>query len=291
MNEPAAYEKRRPITQMRSMDTTLPIRGVDAHAHVFTQALAFAGERRYTPQYDATLQDWRAVLDAQGVSHGVLVQPSFLGSDNSYLLEALMLAPERLRGVAVVDADVSQTQLQRMARLGVVGIRLNLMGKSLPDLGSEEWRPLLEQVAALGWHVELHRQIEDIPALVAALKPYGLKIVVDHFGRPHAAFGVAHPTFKALLALGGGDVWVKISGVYRLGGTDSENLAFAQAAIPLLIEHFGTERLMWGSDWPHTQFEDQVSYASQFELLAQLVPWPRQRQAILRDGAVALFGF
>jgi predicted TIM-barrel fold metal-dependent hydrolase len=84
---------------------------------------------------------------------------------------------------------------------------------------------------------------------------------------------------------------VKISGVYRLGGTDSENLAFAQAAIPLLIEHFGTERLMWGSDWPHTQFEDQVSYASQFELLAQLVPWPRQRQAILRDGAVALFGF
>ena len=273
------------------MDTTLPIRGVDAHAHVFTQALAFAGERRYTPQYDATLQDWRALLDAQGVSHGVLVQPSFLGSDNSYLLEALMLAPERLRGVAVVDPDVSHAQLQRMARLGVVGIRLNLMGKSLPDLGSAEWRPLLEQVAALGWHVELHRQIEDIPALVAALKPYGVKIVVDHFGRPHAAFGVTHPTFKGLLALGGGDVWVKISGVYRLGGTDTENLAFAQAAIPLLIEHFGTDRLMWGSDWPHTQFEDQVSYASQFDLLQQLVPWPRQRQAILRDGAMALFGF
>jgi predicted TIM-barrel fold metal-dependent hydrolase len=291
MTEPAAHDTRRLFTQTRSMDTTLPIRGVDAHAHVFTQALAFAGERRYTPQYDATLQDWRALLDAQGVSHGVLVQPSFLGSDNSYLLEALMLAPERLRGVAVVDPDVSHAQLQRMARLGVVGIRLNLVGKSLPDLGSAEWRPLLEQVAALGWHVELHRQIEDIPALVAALKPYGVKIVVDHFGRPRAAFGVTHPTFKALLALGGGDVWVKISGVYRLGGTDRENLAFAQAAIPLLIEHFGTDRLMWGSDWPHTQFEDQVSYASQFELLQQLVPWPRQRQAILRDGAVALFGF
>ncbi len=273
------------------MDTTLPIRGVDAHAHVFTQTLAFAGERRYTPQYDATLQDWRALLVTQGVSHGVLVQPSFLGSDNAYLLEALMLAPDRLRGVVVVDADVSHAQLERMARLGVVGIRLNLMGKSLPDLSSEDWRPLLEKIAALGWHVELHRQIEDIPALVAALKPYGVKIVVDHFGRPHAAFGVAHPTFKSLLALGGGDVWVKISGVYRLGGTDRENLAFAQAAIPLLIEHFGTDRLMWGSDWPHTQFEDQVSYASQFELLQQLVPWPRQRQAILRDGAAALFGF
>lgn len=273
------------------MDTTLPILGVDAHAHVFTQALAFAGARRYTPQYEATLQDWRALLDAQGVSHGVLVQPSFLGSDNSYLLEALLQAPERLRGVAVVEADVSQAQLQRMNRLGVVGIRLNLMGQSLPDLSSSEWRPLLERVAALGWHVELHRQIEDIPALVAALRPYGVKVVIDHFGRPHAAFGVGHPTFQRLLELGGGEVWVKISGVYRLGGTDRENLEFACAAVPLLIEHFGTQRLMWGSDWPHTQFEDQVSYAAQFELLHQLVPWPQQRQAILRDGAVALFGF
>lgn len=273
------------------MTTTLPILGVDTHAHVFLQALAFAGERRYTPQYDATLQAWRALLDSHGISHGVLVQPSFLGTDNSYLLEALMQAPERLRGVAVVDSDIGQAQLQRMARLGVVGIRLNLMGKSLPDLASDEWRPLLEQVAALGWHVELHRQIEDIPTLVAALLPYGVKVVIDHFGRPHAAFGVRHPTFKRLLELGGGNVWVKISGVYRLGGTDRENVEFARDAIPLLIEHFGTDRLMWGSDWPHTQFEDQVSYAAQFDLLQQLVPWPRQRQAILRDGAVALFGF
>jgi predicted TIM-barrel fold metal-dependent hydrolase len=273
------------------MDTTLPILGVDAHAHVFSQALAFAGERRYTPEYDASLQDWRTLLDAQGISHGVLVQPSFLGTDNSYLLEALAQAPERLRGVAVVDPDVSHAQLQRMARLGVVGIRLNLMGKSLPDLASAQWRPLLEQVAQLGWHVELHRQIEDIPALCAALQPYGLRVVIDHFGRPHAAFGVQHATFQNLLALGGGNVWVKISAVYRLGGTERENLEFARDAIPLLVEHYGTERLMWGSDWPHTQFEDRVSYATQFALLEQLVPREAQRQALLRDGAVALFGF
>lgn len=273
------------------MTTTLPILGVDAHAHVFLQALAFAGERRYTPQYDATLQAWRALLDAQGISHGVLVQPSFLGTDNSYLLEALTQAPERLRGVAVVEPGISLAQLERMGRLGVVGIRLNLMGKSLPDLRSAQWRPLIEQVAMLGWHVELHRQIEDIPALVAALRPYGVKVVIDHFGRPHAAFGVKHPTFERLLELGGGNVWVKVSGVYRLGGTERENVEFARDAMPLLMEHFGTDRLMWGSDWPHTQFEDQISYAGQFELLQQLVPCPLQRQAVLRDGAVALLGF
>ncbi|MDE1164818.1 MAG: amidohydrolase family protein [Pseudomonas sp.] len=269
-----------------------PFLGVDAHAHVFSRQLDLIEGRRYTPSYDATLAQWLHNLQGQGLSHGVLVQPSFLGTENSHLLQALAQAPDRLRGVAVVDTDTSTSQLKRMARLGVVGIRLNLMGKSLPDLGSAQWRPLLEQVAQLGWHVELHRQIEDIPSLCAALEPYGCKIAIDHFGRPHAGFGVQHRTFQDLLALGGqGHLWVKVSGVYRLGGTHQENLAFAHAAAPLLIEHFGTDHLVWGSDWPHTQHESSVEYSGQFALLQSMVPWPEQRQAILTEGARGLFGF
>lgn len=270
---------------------SLPITGVDGHAHVFDRSLALVEGRRYSPDYDARLQDWLAHLDAHGLSHGVLVQPSFLGTDNTHLLQALMLAPERLRGVAVVDANVSQSQLQRMSRLGVVGIRLNLMGQCLPDLSSPTWRPLFEEVAALGWHVELHRQVEDIPALCTALRPYGCKVVIDHFGRPHAGFGVAHSTYQRLLDLGVyRNLWVKVSGIYRLGGAPSENLAFATAAVPLLIEHFGTERLVWGSDWPHTQHESSVDFASQFALLDEIVPWPEQRRRLLCEGAQSLFG-
>jgi predicted TIM-barrel fold metal-dependent hydrolase len=269
-----------------------PILGIDAHAHVFSRQLELIEGRRYTPDYDATLAQWLQHLHTQGLSHGVLVQPSFLGSDNGHLLQALAQAPERLRGVAVVEPDISHAQLQDLARQGVVGIRLNLMGRSLPDLTSTRWRPLLSQVADLGLHVELHRQVEDIPSLCMALKTYGCKVVIDHFGRPHAGFGVQHRTFQALLALGAqGNIWVKVSGVYRLGGTHQENLAFAHAAAPLLIEHFGVDRLMWGSDWPHTQHEGSVDYAGQFALLESMVPWAEQRTAILCDGPRALFGF
>jgi len=270
----------------------LPILGIDAHAHVFGRQLDFVDGRRYTPDYDATLAQWLGHLREQGLSHGVLVQPSFLGTDNSHLLQALAAAPEQLRGVAVVAPDVSQSQLKRMARLGVCGIRLNLMGQALPDLASPTWAPLLETVAELGWHVELHRQIEDIPSLWAALQRYGCKVAIDHFGRPHAGFGASHATFQRLLELGDGKrTWVKLSGVYRLGGTHSENLSFAHDAVPLLIEHFGADRLMWGSDWPHTQHERQVNYAGEFELFQSLVPWAAQRRAILCDGPGKLFGF
>jgi len=279
-------------TSAMSATPRVPMLGVDAHAHVFDRSLAMVAERRYSPDYDATLAQWLGHLDRCGLSHGVLVQPSFLGTDNSHLLHALQAAPQRLRGVAVVEPTISATQLQRMARLGVVGIRLNLMGQALPDLTSPAWRPLLEQVAELGWHVELHRPIEDIPCLVNKLAVYGCKVVIDHFGRPRASFGAQHATFQDMLGLGAsGNVWVKVSGVYRLGGTHSENLSFARAAVPMLIEHFSCERLVWGSDWPHTQHEAEVDYAGQFALFEERVPWQAQRQTILCQGAQALFGF
>src|SRR4051794_28182411 len=78
------------------------ITAIDTHAHVFTRDLMLASDRRYAPGYDAPFADYLAMLDRNGVSHGVLVQPSFLGTDNTFLAKALLQAPDRLRGIAVV---------------------------------------------------------------------------------------------------------------------------------------------------------------------------------------------
>lgn len=269
-----------------------PMLGIDAHAHVFTRNLSLASGRRYTIDYDATLPAYLAHLDAQGLSHGVLVQPSFLGTDNQYLLDALAQAPDRLRGVVVVDPEIDADTLRAMAEQGVVGIRLNLMGKPLPDFGEPQWAPLFKQIAALGWHVELHRHVEDLPCLIRGLLPFGCKIVVDHFGRPDAGLGVDDPAFQALLELGlTGQVWVKVSAIYRLGENEELNAAFASAALPLLVRNFGANRLVWGSDWPHTQHERQVSYAKVVEQFRQLdCPDPIKR-SLMVDTPRELFGF
>src|SRR5689334_232395 len=95
------------------------ITGIDSHAHVFSRGLKLAATRRYAPDYDATLAEYLNHLGAHGLSHGVLVQPSFLGTDNSYLLAALRQVPERLRGVVVLEPGVSRALLNDMARIGV----------------------------------------------------------------------------------------------------------------------------------------------------------------------------
>ena len=90
-----------------------------------------ADVRRYAPDYNATPEDYIKVLDANGVSHAVLVQPSFLGTDNHYLLDALRRYP-RFRGIAVVQPTIRSDELRALDEAGVVGIRLNLIGAPDP---------------------------------------------------------------------------------------------------------------------------------------------------------------
>src|SRR3954447_18372576 len=106
--------------------------GIDTHAHIFRRGLKLADVRRYAPDYDATLADYLAALDANRVTHGVLVQPSFLGTDNSFLLGGLGAAGQRLRGIAVVEPAATQDALTALDKAGVVGVRLNLVGLPIP---------------------------------------------------------------------------------------------------------------------------------------------------------------
>lgn len=269
-----------------------PILGIDAHAHVFSRELDLTSARRYTPDYDATLALYLDNLREHGLSHGVLVQPSFLGIDNSYLLAALQQAPEQLRGVVVVDRDISREDLDQMDSQGVVGVRLNLMGKALPDFSELAWRSFFANIVELDWHVELHRQVEDLPGLIGGLMPFGVKIVVDHFGRPDARLGVDQPGFGELLELGrSGQVWMKVSGIYRLGGSEQQNLEFARQALPLLEQSFGMRRLVWGSDWPHTQHESSINYASAVQQLQALECSAQMMRSLLIEAPQALFDF
>ncbi|WP_268796926.1 amidohydrolase family protein [Pseudomonas huanghezhanensis] len=269
-----------------------PILGIDAHAHVFSRELDLTAARRYTPDYDATLGVYLNHLRDHGLSHGVLVQPSFLGTDNTYLLKALQHAAGQIRGIVVVERDISREQLDAMDRLGVVGVRLNLMGQALPDFDEPAWRVFFGHLAELDWHVELHRQVEDLPGLIRGLMPFGIKIVVDHFGRADARLGMDQPGFRELLALGqSGQVWMKVSGIYRLGGTAQQNLDFARAAMPLLEQGFGSRRLVWGSDWPHTQHENSIGYGTVVEQLQALECSAHTMRSLLIEAPQALFDF
>ena len=80
-------------------------KAIDTHAHVFRRDLPVAERRRYTVDYDAMPHDYLAMLRSNGMARGVLIQPSFLGFDNSYLLAVIARNKERLRGIVALPRD------------------------------------------------------------------------------------------------------------------------------------------------------------------------------------------
>lgn len=233
---------------------------VDSHFHVFEARPAVPGAR-YSPGYAASLASWCEASRAVGVTHGVLVQTSFRGTDNAHLLAHLKQHPDTLRGVAVLAPSASLGQLADLHGQGVRGIRLNLAGPS-HDISHDmaAWaaaKTLWDAVLRLGWHVELHTDAGALPKVLAAL-PQALPVVIDHFGKPAKAslrddtvLAVQRRSTAATLP----NVYIKLSAAYRLQAElNPRDLA------ALWLGELGPQALLWGSDWPCTNFESKADY-------------------------------
>lgn len=258
---------------------------IDSHVHVFVRGLPLAPQRRHAPEHDATVAALLAEMDAQGVSHAVLVQPSFLGTNNDFLRQALRSQPRRFRGVAVVDPTATPEHLHELAADGVCGIRLNLVGLPLPDLTQPTWQRLLGHVRALDWHVEVHRAAADLAQLGQPILDAGCKLVIDHFGLP----GKGELSPWLLGAASSGRTWVKLSAAYR--NWPADDAASPRAAAERLLATFGPQHLVWGSDWPHTQHREHADYALARQSITEWVSDPVARAQILADTPRQLFHF
>ena len=268
------------------MQSPVAARGVDTHAHVFTRDAPAVAGARYRPDYEATLDHWMALWPAAGVTHGVLVQPSFFGTDNSEMLRALAAHPHRLRGVAVVDPEITDEELARLQAGGVRAIRLNLAGiADYSPYASHRSMALLERIHARGMHVEVHGDAGRLPEIAPLLGPSHVCVVFDHFGNPGASDAEVDATFARVAVLAHlCRVGVKLSGAYRIGNVDPRHMALRW------LEIVGHENLVWGSDWPWTRHESGRDYAA---LRGDLERWLPEGLAprVLWDNAAALYGF
>lgn len=239
----------------------VPPNALDAHAHVFVRGLPNAVRPRYLPDYDASPQRFLNVLDRHGVAGAVLVQPSFLGADNGFLLRCVARHPDRFRGVLVLD-ESRLGSLAPLAAEGVVGVRINLAGREAPDLRSSPWRALATELARRDQHLEVQATGEQWSALAPALCGWPSAVVIDHLGLP----GRTEEADRRVLDLAARDqVWVKVSGTYRSAP------GAAAGMLRRILDEVGPDRLLWGSDWPWTQHEPGRRYADCLGWLAARV--------------------
>lgn len=248
---------------------------VDTHAHVWDNTCRHVEGARHSPDYQAPLAAYLRLLDAHGIARAVLVQPSFLGTDNSYMMAACDAHPDRLRAIVVVPPEISDAQLDDLTARGAIGLRYNMIGRDPALPATPDWQALTRRASQRGWWIEVHATGSDWRTLLPAFPD--ARLMIDHFGRPDDP---ACPGLGAIMQRDPARTCVKLSAPYRQTTPGIAPLART------LIERFGADRMLWGSDWPWTQNEGRHDYAQCIEWLAR---WTTASERRRLGTAIPLF--
>ncbi|MEX2578294.1 MAG: amidohydrolase family protein [Verrucomicrobiales bacterium] len=304
-----AFTRRRFVaaTVTAAIAPTLTSRGdedtdggwIDAHVHVWPKdrekypiSPKFKKAAVKPPEFSP--ETLRAQQKGTGVERTVLIQMSFYGFDNSYMLDVIESDPDRYRGVALVDASEPEPA-RRMADLaegGVGGFRLSGSPEKVKEWESspginEMWKAGAEQGLAMCCLVNP----EALPAVHRMCRKYPeTPVVIDHFARVGVGGEIDQEQLDGLLGLARFDkVHVKTSAFYALGEKRPPYTDLAPM-FRQVRDAFGSERLMWGSDCPY-QVQGEHTYEASVALVRDRLAFlsEEEKTDILRNTAEKVF--
>jgi 2-pyrone-4,6-dicarboxylate lactonase len=239
---------------------TPPPGAVDAHCHVFGpgDVFPYAPERKYTP-VDAGKEQLFALRDFLGFERNVIVQATCHGADNSAMVDALLAAGDRARGVATVRPGVSRAELADLHAAGVRGIRFNFVKRLVDPKPDDYYLGLAGLVAELGWHIVVYFEAPDLAERWQLFTSLPTVVVVDHMGRPDVSQPADGPDFTRFTRFmrEHENVWSKVSGAERLSVSGPPEYADVVPFARHIVETF-PDRVIWGTDWPHPNMKSHL---------------------------------
>lgn len=287
----------------------------DTHAHFFTADIvrypinpagAREGEDALAHRIatnPGTPERVFSLWDANGVVGGTAVQfNTAYKTDNRYVCDIVADHPQRLAAVVILDANDPATPAQ-LARMtsdgpGITGLRLvgyaNADGRYpflTSDAAMASWAAAERLELAIVLMIRLSPGESPAPTLARvaqlARRFPAARIVLDHCGWPGAgpdadAVGLT-PAHRALAACP--NIFLKVSSINftRFDAVRVDPARFMRAA----VDHFGAERMMWGSDFGNTLI-DYAMLAARARTSAALLNETEQRD-YLHDTGAAIF--
>jgi len=271
----------------------MPVQGADCHAHLLGHEYPLAPDRNYDPEPSqiGTMTRFLSVLDAHGLSHGLVVAAEPYGTDNSCILDGIARSNGRLKGVALVPPDISEHDLLALKEGGMVGVRYNLTSFGMKQFLHPASERLFARLAEMEMFLQIHCEKDELAEAAGILAKAPMRLMIDHFGRPDVSRGIDQPGFKALLEIGRrGDSVVKLSGPYR-SSLVAPPYPDVEPFIAAAVDAFTLSNCVWGSDWPFVKVTERIDYGPEFACVHRWFPDPAERKALLADNPARLFGF
>ena len=277
-----------------------PAGWIDAHSHIWTRDVAkypLAGKQTVDDLQPGsfTAEELLELAGKNGVGRVVLIQHKpYHGLDNSYITDSIAKFPGRFSGVACIEADQAHPEhdMDRLYKLGMRGFRIR-PGEGGQDLWKDSagmcvmWDHAAHQGSAICPLIGP----EDLPQVVEMCTKYpDTRVVIDHFSRIGMAGPMHEAQVKSLIDIAKHKhTHVKISAFYALGEKRPPHTELIPM-IKRLIEAYGTQRLMWGSDSPY-QIVAPNTYEDSVKLLTARCDFlsANDREQLLRGTAEAVF--
>lgn len=268
----------------------MPADACDSHLHIIDARFPTVPGAKVLPH--AAIDDYRLLQRRIGTTRAVIVQPKVHGTDHSCILDAVATLGGNGRGIGVLHPGVPDAELGRLDKGGIRGLRFSVWNPADTVTTIDMIEPLARRISDLGWHVQLHMSGDQIVEQAALLKRLPCPVVIDHMGRMPPKQGIKHPAFETVRALvDRGNTWVKLSGAYLNTDIGAPTYADAVAVMHSWIVA-APERVVWGSDWPHTtETHQKPDDALLIDLLAQAAPDKTLLSKILVDNPAKLYGF
>ncbi|MGL4550388.1 MAG: amidohydrolase family protein [Gemmataceae bacterium] len=274
---------------------------VDAHAHVWTPdtvhyplAKGFKKEDMNPPSF--TADELMKHARAAGVSRVNLIQMSYYGFDNRYMLDMIGAHKGTFVGTAVID-PAGDDPVRLMTDLAKQGVRAFRVLPKLTGSPAAKWlQPagydrMFAQAAKNDQAISCLIDADCLPEVERMCRKHpGAPVIIDHLARIGVTGTIKDEEVKALCDLAKHKkVMVKVGAFYALGKKKPpyDDLG---GLIERVVKAFGPERCMWESDSPF-QVVGGHTYQASIDLIRSRLKFLSEgdREWLLRKTAEKFF--
>ena len=272
---------------------------VDSHTHLFApdaERYPLADPRAsYRPLAEGSVERLRREMDSAGVDRAVTISPWPYRWDMRYVLDVLP-ANRSWLAVAVLIDPRSADGPQRLARYfddhGVSGLRIHGRTFDLGPYDDPATTPLWAKAAELGIALDACAFVDEYPQLARRAEQYPhLPIILDHCGYiAGAGQNPSAPDVRPVVAMARyPNVYAKLT---FLGAASKQGYPFADVhwMVREIVDAFGPQRCMYGSNFPTDQYNPKATYAQTAQVFAEAIDLTsEERRWILGETAASLW--
>lgn len=275
---------------------------IDTHLEVWTFNPKYPFHHPERPdlkrvEVEAPIENEVSEMQEFGLKYAVLINPRYYGWDNSYISDSLHRYPNLFVAHGLLnpfDPDPPARLRYWMKEHGFQGMRFSpIYHPKATWLNSKDMYPLWRQAEQLGAVFNFYILPHQMPMLedMAGRFP-GVKIVVDHLGKPDLKASDPWGEFRKMFRLKRfPQVWISASEPYEISLTKQFPYRDTYPFFKAVYEEFGGKQLIWGTGYPKPRWELPMDQELAFVDKALDFYTPEDRELILGKNALRIWRF